>query len=89
MSENASMWRMGVQTQLLRLFAERRLVSATELAFSLTSPPHSHPGRCGYLRRVLCALHQIVTPLDGLGVGARSRRNLALMRYRPYPARLR
>ena len=51
------------------------------LPFSLTSPPHSHPGRCGYLRRVLCAVHQIVTPLDGLGVGARSRRNLALMRY--------
>ena len=82
MSENASKWRMGIQTQLLRLFAERRPVSATDrmrhlLAFSLILPPHSDPGRFGYLRCMLCALGQVVTPLDGLGAGARSRRNLA------------
>ena len=47
------------------------------LVFSLSSPPHSHPGHCGYLRSMLCALRQMVTPLDGLGAGARSRRNLA------------
>ena len=82
MSENASKWRMGVRTRLLGLFAERRLVSATDrmrhlLAISLISPPHSDPGRCGHLRCMLCALRQVVTPLDGLGSDERSRRNLA------------
>ena len=47
------------------------------LPSSLRSSPPSDPGRCGYLRYVPCALRQIVTPLDGLGVGARSWRNLA------------
>ena len=47
------------------------------LAFSLVSPPPSDPGRCGHLRCILCALGQVITPLDGLGAGARSRRNLA------------
>ena len=46
------------------------------LAFSLSSPPRSHSGRCGYLRCVLYALRQIATPLDALGAGTQSLRDL-------------
>ena len=47
------------------------------LPFSLRSAPPSHPGRCGYLRGMFCALSYSKTPLDGLGAGTRSRGNLA------------
>ena len=46
------------------------------LPFSLRSSPPSHPGRCGYLRGMFCALSYSKTPLDGLGSGTRSRQNL-------------
>ena len=46
------------------------------LPFSLRSSPPSHLGRSGYLRGMLCDLRHIATPLDGLGAGTQSRRDL-------------
>ena len=81
MSENASKWRMRSVALAGRLSANEpksrvRTPMRHVLAFSLILPPRSDPGRFGYLRCMLCALGQVVTPLDGLGAGARSRRNL-------------
>ena len=45
--------------------------------YSATLSNRNEPGHSRYLRGMICALRQMVTPLDGLGAGARSRRNLA------------
>ena len=77
-------WRMahGAQTARLahlRLRATKRRVSPMRHTppFSPRSSPPTEPGQPGYLRGMLCALREMVTPPDGLGAGARSRRNLA------------
>ena len=44
--------------------------------YSTTLSNRSKPGRSGYLHCMLCTLREVVTPLDGLGPYARSRRNL-------------
>ena len=46
------------------------------LPYSLRSSPPSDPRRSDYLRGVLCALRQLAAPLDDLGSGMRSRRDL-------------
>ena len=45
--------------------------------YSATLSNRNEPGHSRYLRDMLCALRQMVTPLDGPGSVARSRRNLA------------
>ena len=57
--------------------------------YSATLSNRSKPGRSGYLRSILCTLREMVTPLDGLGPGARSRRNLACIQRESRTSRLR
>ena len=59
------------------------------LPFSPRSSPPSDPGRSDYLRRVICALRQLATPLDDLGSGMRSRRDLACIFIKSRTLRLR
>ena len=59
------------------------------LPFSPRSSPPSDPGRSDYLRGVICALRQLATPLDDLGSGMRSRRDLACIFIKSRTLRLR